>query len=60
MDVKAIPGEVASQHQLLVCDMMIDMPLKSSANSPHPKVWKARDPQMLSDSRKSSRHMCSL
>ena len=27
MDVKVIPGEeVALQHQLLVCDMMIDMP----------------------------------
>ena len=29
MDVKLIPGEeVALQHQLLVCDMMIDMPPK--------------------------------
>ena len=35
MDVKAVPGEeVALQHLLLVCDMMIDMPCKSSANSP--------------------------
>ena len=33
MDVKVIPGEeVALQHQLLVWDMMIDMPPKSSAN----------------------------
>ena len=62
MDVKVIPGEeVALQHQLLVCDMMIDMPPKSSANSSH--VQKCGSSEILkhvSDSRKSSRHMCPL
>ena len=50
MDVKAIPGEkVALQHQLLVCDMMIDMPPQfKSKFIQHPKVWKFRDPQTCS------------
>ena len=50
MDVKVIPGEeIALQHQLLVCDMMIDMPpqIKHKFTSP-PKVWKLRDPQTCS------------
>ena len=34
MDVKVIPGEeVALQHQLLVCDMMIDMPPQITSKS---------------------------
>ena len=43
-----IPGEeVALQHQLFVCDMMIDMPPQIKRKStPRPKVWKLRDPQM--------------
>ena len=59
MDVKVIPGEeVALQHQLLVCDMMIGMPPQIKRKfTPRPKVWKLRDPQTC---RKSSRHMCSL
>ena len=42
-----IPGEeVALQHQLLVCDMMIDMPPQIKRKfTPRPKVWKLRDPQ---------------
>ena len=50
MDVKVIPGEeVALQHQLLVCDMMIDMPPQIKRKfTPHPKVWKLRDPQTCS------------
>ena len=42
-------GDVALQHQLLVCDMMIDMPLqiKSKFTRP-PKVLKLRDPQACS------------
>ena len=50
MDVKVIPREeVALQHQLLVCDMMIDMPPQIKRNfTPHPKVWKLRDPQTYS------------
>ena len=50
MDVKVIPGkEVALQHQLLVCDMMIDMPPKIKRQfTPRPKVWKLRDPQTCS------------
>ena len=49
-DVKVIPGEeVAMQHQLLVCDMRIDVPPKSKRQFtlPHPslKVWKLKDPQ---------------
>ena len=50
MDVKVIPGEeVALQHQLLVCDMMINMPsqIKHKFNT-RPKVWKLRDPQTCS------------
>ena len=47
MDVKVVPGEeVALQHQLLVCDMMIDMPPQIKCKfTPRPKVWKLRDPQ---------------
>ena len=47
-DVKVIPGEeVALQHQLLVCDMRIDMPAKSKCKfTPRLKVWKLKDPQM--------------
>ena len=47
MDVKVIPGEeVALQHQLLVCNMMIDMPPQIKRKfTPRPKVWKLRDPQ---------------
>ena len=50
MDVKVIPAEeVALQHQLLVCNMMIDMPPKIKCKfTPHPKVWKLRDPQTCS------------
>ena len=50
MDVKVIPGEeVALQHQLLVCDMMIDMPPQIKCKfTPRPKVWKLRDPQTCS------------
>ena len=45
-----IPGEeVALQHQLLVCDMMIDMPPQIKRKfTPRPKVWKLRDPQTCS------------
>ena len=48
--VKVIPGEeVALQHQLLVCDMMIDMPPQIKHKfTPGPKVWKLRDPQTCS------------
>ena len=43
-----IPGEeVALQHQLLVCDMMIDMP-PTRKFIPRPEVWKLRDPEMCS------------
>ena len=50
MDVKVIPGEeVALQHQLLVCHMMIDMPPQIKRKfTPRPKVWKLRDPQTCS------------
>ena len=50
MDVKVIPGEeVVLQHQLLVCDRMIDMPAKIKRKfTPRPKVWKLRDPQTCS------------
>ena len=50
MDVKVIPGEkCALQHQLLVCDIMIDMPPKIKRRfTPRPKVWKLRDPQTCS------------
>ena len=45
-DVKVIPGdEVALQHQLLVCDMRIDVTPKSKHKSiPRLKVWKLKDP----------------
>ena len=47
IDVKVIPGEeVALQHQLLVCDMRIDVPPKSKRKfTPRLKVWKLKDPQ---------------
>ena len=50
MDLKVIPGEEgALQHQLLVCDMMIDMPPQIKRKfTPRPKVWKLRDPQTCS------------
>ena len=50
MDVKVIPGEeVALQHQLLVCDTIIDMPPQIKCKfTPHPKVWKLRNPQTCS------------
>ena len=50
MNVKVVPGvEVSLQHHLLVCDMMIDMPPKIKGKfTPHPNVWKLRDPQMCS------------
>ena len=50
MDVKVIPVEVvALQHQLLVCDMMIDMPPQIKRKfTPSPKVWKLRYPQKCS------------
>ena len=46
-DVKVIPGEeVALQHQLLVCDMRIDVPPKSKRKfTSRLKVWKLKDPQ---------------
>ena len=46
-DVKVIPGEeVALQHQLLVCDMRIDVPPKSKRKfTPGLKVWKLKDSQ---------------
>ena len=46
-DVKVIPGEeVALQHQLLVCNMRIDLPPKSKSKfTPRLKVWKLKDPQ---------------
>ena len=46
-DVKVIPGEeVALQHQLLVCNMGIDVPPKSKCKfTPPLKVWKLKDPQ---------------
>ena len=44
-DVKVIPGkEVAMQHQLLVCDMRIDVPPKSKRKFiPRLKVWRLKD-----------------
>ena len=47
-DVKVIPGEeVALQHQLLVCDMRIDVSPKPKRKfTPRLKVWKLKDPQM--------------
>ena len=49
-DVKVIPGkEVALQHQLLVCDVRIDVPLKSKCKfTPGLKVWKLKDHQTSS------------
>ena len=46
-DVKVIPGkEVALQHQLLVCDMRLDVPPKPKRKfMPRLKVWKLTDPQ---------------
>ena len=46
-DVKVIPvEEVALQHQLLVCDMRIDLPTKSKRKFTTPlKVWKLKDTQ---------------
>ena len=46
-DVKVIPGEkVALQHQLLVCDMKVDVPPKPKRKfTPCLKVWKLTDPQ---------------
>ena len=46
-DVKVIPGEeVPLQHQLLVCNMRIDVPPKSKRKfTPRLKVWKLKDPQ---------------
>ena len=48
-DVKVIPGEeVALQHQLLVCNMRIDVPSKSKRKfSSHLKVWKLIDHHRL-------------
>ena len=47
-NVKVIAGEeVALQHQLLVCDMRIDVPPKSKRKfTPRLKVWKLKDSQM--------------
>ena len=49
-DVKVIPGkEVALQHQLLVCNMRIDVPPKSKCKFiPCLKVWKLKDSQTSS------------
>ena len=49
-DVKVIPvEEVALQHQLLVCDMRIDVPPKCKHKfTPRLKVWKLKDPQTSS------------
>ena len=46
-DVKVIPGEeVALQHQLLVCDMRLDVPPEPKRKfMPRLKVWKLTDPQ---------------
>ena len=46
-DVKVISGEeVALQHQLLVCDMRIDVPPQSKRKfTPCLKVWKLKDPR---------------
>ena len=54
--VKVITGEeVALQHQLLVCDMRIDVPPKSKHKfTPRLKVWKLKDPQLAIISRRSS------
>ena len=49
-DAKVIPGEeVALQHQLLVCNMRIDVPPKSKRKFTHRlKVRKLKDPQLSS------------
>ena len=49
-DVKVIPGEeVALEHERLVCDMRIDVPLKFKRKfTPRLKVWKLKDPQTSS------------
>ena len=46
-DVKVISGEeVALQHELLVCDMRLDVPPKPKCKfTPRLKVWKLTDPQ---------------
>ena len=48
-DVKVIPGEeVALQHQLLVCDMKIDIPHQTKRKfTPRLKVWKLKDPEIV-------------
>ena len=55
-DVKVIPvKEVALQHQLLVCDMKIDVPPKSKCKfTPRLKVWKLKDLRRAVVSRRSS------
>ena len=55
-DVKVIPGEeVALQHQLLVCDMRIDVPPKFKRKLiPRLKVWKLKDSQIAIITRRSS------
>ena len=47
MDVKMIPAEkVGLRDQLLVCDIMIDMPPQTKRKfTPRPKLWKLGDPQ---------------
>ena len=49
-DVKVIPGEeVATQHQLLVCDMQIKAPPKKKHTFiPRLKIWKLKDPETSS------------
>ena len=55
-DVKVIPGkEVALQHQLLVCDMRIDVPPKSKRTfTPRLKVWNLKTLRQAIISRRSS------
>ena len=62
MDVKDIPGEeVALQHQLLVCDMKIDMPPQIKRKfTPRPKGWKLRDPQTCSRFQEVFKAQCLL
>ena len=54
MDVKEIPGEqVALQHQLLVCDVMIDMPPPIVRKfTPHLKCGSSEILKCVADSRK--------
>ena len=56
-DVKVIPGdEVTLQHQLLVCDIRIDVPPKSKCKfTPHLKAWKLKTLRRAVISRRSSR-----